>query len=186
MKKLIFILTLFIGSVVCAAPYPATSTSAITNLDKGLYFLHKGFTLSVEDTSWRPLAKTEDSLADSIRFAAKEKADGSLSVRLDNVSQNTSLELYSRKWMRDYPSYGFEVASAKTIQLNGFPTLVVDMYARAKEKQIRQVISKNDNKVVIMTCIDNKSTFSDTLKECNKIIKSLSWATPPQKAPATK
>ena len=186
MKKLIFILTLIIGSVVRAAPYPATSTSAITNLDKGLYFLHKGFTLSVEDTSWRPLAKTEDSLADSIRFAAKEKADGSLSVRLDNVSQNTSLELYSRKWMRDYPSYGFEVASAKTIQLNGFPTLVVDMYARAKEKQIRQVISKNDNKVVIMTCIDNKSTFSDTLKECNKIIKSLSWATPPQKAPATK
>lgn len=175
MRYLILFSILFLSFQGTAAPFPATSTSALTDLNKGLYFLHRGFTLSVADTDWRPLAKTEESLADSIRFASKENADGSLSVRIDYLSQNTTLELYSRKWMRDYPSYGFEVASAKTIQLNGHPTLVVDMYARSKEKQIRQVISKNNDRVVIMTCIDNKASFNNTLKECNKIIKSLAW-----------
>lgn len=169
-----------------AAPHPATSSSALTNPEKGLYFLHKGFTLKTEGTDWVPVANSEERLLDTVRFAAKDKDQGKglLSIRTDKVAKTASLELYTRKWMRDYPNYGFEVISAKNFELNGSPALVVDMLSRSKNKQIRQVVLKHDERVAIMTCLDDKATFSKTLKSCNQIMKSFSWtsATPPSEA----
>ncbi|QLY25079.1 hypothetical protein [Bdellovibrio sp. KM01] len=165
-----------------AAPYPATSTSALTAPEKGLYFLHKGFTVKTDGSTWTPIATSEDSLLDTVRFADKTAPDAaSLSVRTDRVSKNASLELYTRKWMRDYPSYGFEVLATKQFNLNGSPALIVDMLSRSKNKQIRQVVLKNEDKVAIMTCLDNKDTFTKSLKECNQIIKTFSWVIPEEK-----
>lgn len=83
--------------------------------------------------------------------------------------------MYTKKWMRDYPSYGFEVLSSKSIQLNGAPALLVDMISRSKGKQIRQVILKREGEVAVMTCIDDRETFRTALASCNQIIKSFSW-----------
>lgn len=170
-----------------AAPYPATSSSALTNPDHGLYFLHKGFTLKTEGTNWIPAANSE-SLLDTIQFSSKEKnnKEGRLSIRTDKIPKNASLDLYARKWMRDYPSYGFEVLSAKNFTLNGSPAFVVDMLSRAKNKQIRQLILKNDDRVAIMICVDNRDIFSKSLQNCNRIMKSFTWNTlETSKAPKT-
>lgn len=175
--KCFLLVTLFcIPFPVVAAPYPATSSSALTNPDKGLYFLHKGFTLKTEGTNWVPTANSE-SLLDTIRFSSKEKnsKEGSLSIRTDKVPKTASLDLYARKWMRDYPNYGFEVLSAKNFNLNGSQALVVDMLSRAKNKQIRQLILKNEDRVAILTCVDNKETFAKSLENCNRIMKSFTW-----------
>lgn len=171
---------LLLSFQVQAAPYPATSTSAFTAPEKGLYFLHKGFSLKTEGTDWVPLASSENSLLDTVRFGAKNAKDGSLSIRTDKVAKDASLELYTRKWMRDYPSYGFEVISAKNFSLNGSPALVVDMLSRSKNKQIRQVILKNEDRVAILTCLADKPEFAKSLQSCNQIMKSFSWNTPPQ------
>ncbi|WP_413558792.1 hypothetical protein [Bdellovibrio sp. HCB209] len=178
------LIALFISSplLAFAAPYPATSTSALTAPEKGLYFMHKGFTLKTEGSTWTTVATSEDSLLDTIRFADKNNPDAaSLSVRTDRVAKNASLDLYTRKWMRDYPSYGFEVLATKQFNLNGNQALIVDMLSRAKNKQIRQVVLKNDDKVAIMTCLDSKDTFSKSLQQCNQIIKTFSWVTPEEK-----
>jgi hypothetical protein len=158
-----------------AAPHPATSSSVLTAPEKGLYFQHKGFNLKTEGTTWVPVASTE-SVLDTVRFSSPDKNEkGSLSVRTDSVAKNASLELYTRKWMRDYPSYGFEVLSAKSFTLNGQPALVVDMLSRSKNKQIRQVILKKDARVAVMTCLDDKATFNKSLQSCNRIIQSFTW-----------
>jgi hypothetical protein len=165
-----------------AAPYPATSTSALTAPEKGLYFLHKGFSVKTDGSTWTPIATSEDSLLDTVRFADKNAPDAaSLSVRTDRVAKNASLELYTRKWMRDYPNYGFEVLATKQFNLNGNQALIVDMLSRAKNKQIRQVVLKNEDKVAIMTCLDNKDSFTKSLKECNQIIKTFTWVVPEEK-----
>lgn len=162
-----------------AAPFPATSTSALTAPEKGLYFLHKGFTLKTEGTSWVPVPGAEQSLLDTVRFSEKgTKTSGTLSVRTDKISKTASLELYTRKWMRDYPSYGFEVVSAKNFNLNGNPALVVDMLSRSKKKQLRQVIVKKDERVAILTCLDDQEKFSQSLQHCNQIVKSFNWVSP--------
>lgn len=173
MKSLIFLLILFPG-LSLAAPHPATSSSALTAPEKGLYFQHKGFNLKTEGTDWLPVAT--ESVLDTVRFSSKDKdAKGSLSIRTDSVAKNASLELYTRKWMRDYPSYGFEVLSAKNFTLNGQPALVVDMLSRSKNKQIRQVILKKDARVAVMTCLDDQESFKKSLQSCNRIIQSFSW-----------
>ncbi|HEY1079953.1 MAG TPA: hypothetical protein VGE46_07640 [Bdellovibrio sp.] len=175
MKKLLGFLIL-VPLFAQSAPYPATSTSALTTPEKGLYFLHKGFTVKTEGSEWIPVGKSEKSLLDTVRFAAKDKPQkGSLSIRTDKVAKTASLELYTRKWMRDYPNYGFEVLSAKNFTLNGSPALVVDMLSRSKSKQIRQVILKNEDRVAIMTCLDDQANFNSSLKQCNQIMKSFSW-----------
>jgi hypothetical protein len=173
-KTLLFVL-LQTASLAFAAPHPATSTSALTAPEKGLYFLHKGFSLKTEGTSWVPVANA-DTLLDTVRFAPKETAKGgSLSIRTDKVSKEATLDLYTRKWMRDYPNYGFEVLATKKFSLNGSPALLVDMLSRSKNKQIRQVVLKNNDRVAIMTCLDDKDTFSKSLVECNQIMKSFLW-----------
>lgn len=163
-------------NVLLAAPHPATSTSALTDPSKGLYFLHKGYSVKTEGSTWIPVASNEESTLDTVRFASKNKDDkGSLSVRTDKVAKNATLDLYTRKWMRDYPNYGFEILSAKNFNLNGNPALVVDMLSRSKNKQIRQVVLKKDSRVAVMTCLDDRPNFTNTLAQCNQIMKSFQW-----------
>lgn len=169
-------LFLIAALTVQAAPMPATSTSALTAPEKGLYFAQKGFILKTEGTDWLPQAPNKDSLIGAIRFAPADPAStGSLSVRTDKISAQVSLEVYAKKFMRDYPSYGFDVLGSKTISINQNPGLVVDMVQRTKNKQLRQVILKKNGKVAILTCIDNKDVFLKTIAGCNQIIKSFQW-----------
>ncbi len=183
--RYLLVLFLHLPFVALAAPYPATSSSALTTPEKGLYFLHRGFTLKTEGTDWVPVSNSEQSLLDTVRFSSKENSkSGSLSIRTDKVAKNASLELYTRKWMRDYPNYGFEVISAKNFSLNGSPALVVDMLSRTKNKQIRQVILKNEDRVAIMTCLDDKKNFSKSLQSCNQIMKTFAWSS--QQTPSEK
>lgn len=185
MKRLLVLLSI-LPSLSLAAPYPATSTSALTAPEKGYYFLHKGFILKTVGTDWIPVATDDGSLLDTVRFASPQKPDdGSLSVRTDRIAKTASLDLYTRKWIRDYPSYGFEVLGTKQFVLNGNPALIVDMLSRSKNKQIRQVVLKNEEKVAIMTCLDSKDSFTKSLQNCNQIIKSFNWVNPTE-VPAIK
>jgi hypothetical protein len=169
---LVFIFPFFCWS----APYPATGSSALTEPEYGFYFQHKGFNLKTIGTDWVPMASPNSGLLDTIRLSSKDKQKtGSLSVRTDKVSKSVSLSLYAKKWMRDYPSYGFEVLAAKNFQLNGSPALVVDMLSRTKNKQLRQVIFKNEDRVAILTCMDSKDTFKFSIESCNHIIKTFTW-----------
>jgi hypothetical protein len=163
-------------SLAGAAPYPATGSSALTAPEKGLYLLHKGFTVKTEGTDWVPVQPQDDSILDTVKFKGKDPAaTASLSVRTDKLAKNVSLELYTKKWMRDYPNYGFEVLTTKSITLNGNPALLVDMISRSKDKQLRQVILKRDDNVAVMTCMDSREGFVKALPNCNQIMKSFSW-----------
>ncbi|MGZ3774341.1 MAG: hypothetical protein ACXVCY_12035 [Pseudobdellovibrionaceae bacterium] len=177
MRYLLLFTTLCIPFAVSGAPFPATSSSALTNPEMGLYFLHKGFTLKTEGTDWVPKANSEN-IIDTVRFSSKDQNNNkaaSLSIRTEKTAKNMALELYTRKWMRDYPNYGFEVLAAKNFSLNGCPALVVDMLSRSKNKQIRQVILKKEDRLAIITCVDNKNTFNKSLQSCNQITKSFKW-----------
>ncbi|MGZ3768145.1 MAG: hypothetical protein ACXVCP_12560 [Bdellovibrio sp.] len=174
--KYLFLFFLLSPFFVQAAPVPGAGSSVLTNPDKGLYLANKGFTLKTEGTDWIPYGNA-NSLLGTVRFSAKDKKakEGSLSVRTEKIPKNSSLDLYTRKWMKEYPNYGFEVLSAKNFTLNGYPALVVDMLSRSKNKQIRQLILKNDDHIAVLTCIDNRAGFAKSLQNCNQIMKSFTW-----------
>lgn len=160
-----------------AAPHPATSTSILTNPEHGHYFQSQGFNLRTLGTNWLPVPQNDSSLFESVRFTPKGnlEAEASLSVRTDVLNKKTTLESYAKKWMRDYPSYGFEILGAKSFAVSGSPGLVVDMIQRGKNKQLRQVILQKGSRVAILTCLDNQSSFQKTLVACNQLVKNFEW-----------
>lgn len=160
-----------------AAPHPATSTSLLTDPQYGYYFQSQGFNLRTLGTDWLPAPQNNDSLFESVRFTPKGSVESSasLSVRTDTLPKQSNLEIYAKKWMRDYPSYGFEVLGAKSFTVAGTPGLVVDMVQKSKNKQIRQVILQKGQRVAILTCLDNHTSFQKTLISCNQLVKNFEW-----------
>ena len=165
------------AQVAWGSPHPATSTSVLTNPEAGHYFQNQGFRLKSLGTDWLPTPQDEASASESVRFTPKGQIDStaSLSVRSDTLTKQSSLEAYAKKWMRDYPSYGFEVLGAKSFAVGGSPGLVVDMIQRSKNKQLRQVILQKGAHIAILTCLDNQASFQKTLVSCNQLVKNFEW-----------
>lgn len=170
------ILSLFIFSFCLsagAAPYPLTGSAGTLNPQKGYFFTPKGFQLNAANTQWLP--QNHQMSEGVIKLSPSAKSQASLTVRTDRLQKGISLELYSRRWMRDYPNYGFEVLSAKNIKINKSPALVVDMLSREKNRQIRQIILHNKEQVAILTCQDQRSHFAESVSACNKIAETFHW-----------
>lgn len=162
-----------------AAPHPVTTTSILTDPEKGQSFRGFGFKMALTNSSWRPLQKNSEGLFAEIQFQNKEiKSDTSqaqISIRMDDLLKPQNIESYAKKWMRDYPHYGFEVLGTKTFSHSGGQGLVVDLFHRQNNKQLRQVILLKDKKVAIFTCSDMKSKFTEILTACNHLVKGFSW-----------
>lgn len=183
--KRILLLSLLWPVLSVAAPHPATSTSALTDPEKGLAYLARGYSLKTTGTNWTAITTNQDSFIETVRFAPKDsKLTGSLSVRTDKIAANVSIETYAKKFMRDYPNYGFDVLGSKTLTINQSHGLVVDMVQKVKNTQLRQVILKNNDQVAILTCLDSKDNFATTITSCNQIMKSFEWVRTEAVAPA--
>jgi hypothetical protein len=198
-KTLLALFILIYTHSTLAAPHPATGSSILTSPEQGHFFESQGFRLKTEGTDWLPTPQNSDSVFESVRMTPKGQIDAvsSFSVRTDSLSKQSTLEAYAKKWMRDYPSYGFEVLGAKSFSMAGGPGLVVDMVQKSKGKQIRQVILQKDRKIAILTCLDNQAVFQKTLLACNQLVKNFEWnpteakkakavTTVPAPAPASK
>lgn len=165
------------STVASAAPYPATSTSVLTDPAKGVFFHGFGFRLRNLDSAWKPVPSAGDAIFDSVRFEPKERgaSEATVSIRMDKLPGKSSLETYARKWMREYPTYGFDVLGTKTLSLSGGRALLVDMLQKAKNRQLRQIILQKDDKIAVLTCLDGKENFQETLQTCNHLIRGFEW-----------
>ncbi len=159
------------------APHPGTSTSLLTDPEKGLFMAPLGFTVKTEGTGWVPKTRPQTPIFESFRYAPKidKDSDAFMSVRSDKLADKMSLEVYAKKWLRDYPQFGFELLGTKAIQIQKSPALVIDFIQKEKNRQIRQVIVQSGAKLAVFTCTDKKTEFSKTLATCNKIIRSFEW-----------
>jgi len=185
MNTILVAALLTIANLAFAAPHPATSTSILMDPQYGHFFQNQGFQLKTTGTNWLPTPQNEESLFDSVRFTPNGKIDSaaSISVRTDILTKQNNLETYAKKWMRDYPSYGFEVLGAKSFTIGEGPGLVVDMVQKNRNQQIRQVILQKDRQVAILTCLDNRRDFQKTLVACNQLVKNFQWGASATKAP---
>jgi hypothetical protein len=174
---------LFLLSLLCsaaiAAPHPATTSSVLTDPDKGLSFRGFGFKLSTVSSSWRPVQKDSEGLFAEIHFENKDaktkNPKAQISLRMDDLAKGQNIENYAKKWMRDYPHYGLEVLGTKTFTHSDGQGLVVDLYHRQNNKQLRQVILLKNKKVAIFTCSNDKAKFNEILADCNQLVKNFSW-----------
>ncbi len=178
MKLVLIGFFLSLSPLALGAPFPVTSSSVLTDPSFGLFFRPHGFSLKSTGTDWILEPESSKSLFQSYKYKAKEKSfsdQAQLSLRIDQISSQQNLENYAKKWMREYPQFGFEILGTRPLKMGGGNALLVDLYQKNKSQQLRQLIMQKGSKVVIMTCSDQISNFKKTLVQCNQLMNNFNW-----------
>lgn len=171
----------WLSNLSFAAPFPASSTSELTSPKKGNFLKKHGFVLKTEGTQWILSTEPEDSVFESYTYRLKKTAKDTastqslLSVRIDNLEKNSNLESYAKKWMKEYPQFGYEILGTRQMKFGGGTGLLVDLIQKNKSQQVRQLILSQNKNVAILTCTDEIKSFKKTLTDCNDILNSFRW-----------
>ncbi len=191
---LLTLLNLF-ASRLFAAPFPGMGSSILVSPEIGAFLTIRGYSLSTQGTDWVPTSRDESTIIDesnlqALRFrlsshssslSVSEKESATLGLSLDEMATPLRLDQYAKRWIREYGQFGFEILGSQSLLLGGQESLVLDLFHKVKNQQLRQVLIKNQKKVAVFTCRDQKENFSTTLPICNRVIKSFRWtATIPQ------
>lgn len=137
-----------------------------------------GFRIHSGGTGWKQVAPPTDNPFLSTVYRNENSADGvqaALTVRVDTTASKEDLDGYAKKWIKDYPRLGFEVMTAKKVQVSGEVGFMLDLINRENQIQLRQVLFVKNNKVVNLTCRDHFREFNVTLKSCNEIFRTFAW-----------
>lgn len=175
MKSLIFAASVVFGSTQAhAAPHPGAT---IVNPQIGVYRSPLGFQVAAGDSGWQMNPAPKDSKYIATVFKAPGEKGAALTVRVDQLEKDITLDNYMQKWLREYPRFGFDILGSKPFIQNTRRGYVVDLLNRESKKQMRQVVFLNPRKrsAVILTCRDNEPSFKDALKPCNSIIRTFDW-----------
>lgn len=181
MKSLIFttfVFALIFNSQAFAAPIPGTSSSALVAPKLGLYKSKFGFEILAKDTAWVQTKPPKKSRFIETVYRSpfmNNNVHASLTVRVDNMKKKTSVKKYVKRWIKEYPKYGYDVLGSKAFKSKGKRGYVIDLMNPKKKRQLRQVIYLKGKTAVLMTCRDHATTFNNSLRECNKIIKNFKW-----------
>ena len=180
-KNFVLLNVLLLASSTYASPFPATASSALIAPEKGFFFLAKGFALKAPGDKWQltePLNSDEaapTAKSASFRFKKVDSGTASLSIRLETLRADLTLENYAKRWMKDYSNYGFDLLATKEFTESQARGLVIDLFHKKTEQQVRQVLFMKDRKIVLFTCKDGRKNFTATVLGCNQVAKSFQW-----------
>ena len=177
LRLLGFVLVCLIPSLAWTIPQPEAKDKMAPKL--GVYKSNFGFEILTENTNWiqtKPPKKTRFIQTVFQSPTVQNNVRASLTVRVDNMKEKTSLRNYVRRWIDEYPKYGYEVLGSKPFKnTDGQKGYVIDLRHPNKDRQLRQVIHLNKKVAVIITCRDHSASFKTSLKECNNIARNFRW-----------
>jgi hypothetical protein len=180
MKALTLITVVFVSLFALtswAAPNPAASSQMVAP-KLGVHQSKFGFEILAKNTPWiqtQPPKKTR--FIETVYRSPVERNNvrASLSVRVDNMRQPMPLRQYVKRWIKEYPKYGYDVLGSKGFKTGNKKGYVIDLVNARRKRQLRQVIYLNKKTAVLLTCRDHTASFSQSLKECNNIVKKFKW-----------
>lgn len=162
-----------------AAPIPATSSSSLISSEKGLFLSSRGFSINAGETAWIHTQAPRGIPTIATVYRAPETSEGvqaALTVRIDELNSKSTLKGYVKSWIKDYHRLGFDVLSAKPIQVDGQLAFLLDTLNQETKKQLRQVVFLKEKTAVILSCRDHKNTFQNNVQACNRIIRTFKWS----------
>lgn len=171
---------ILILSLVILSSAHANAQRIPSSLSRGIYASSEGFEINPQSTEWiksSPPAELKNKVEALFRLKNENsKAQPTFTVRVDRDTSYKTLKEYSNKWLKNYGQFGLEVLGHKYFKnekdQNGF---VIDIENSTTQKKLRQVIFFQNAKAVILTCMDQKETFKNSLKSCNDLIKTFAW-----------
>src|SRR6185437_16609816 len=103
------------------------------------------------------------------------ESEAILTVRTDKIAAHINAAKYAKKWLSDYPRFGFEILEAKKVNVEGQMAYMIDLVSHESSKQLRQVLFVRGDDAVTLTCRDKIQDFAKTLKSCDQIIRTFRW-----------
>lgn len=177
--RAIFILAALIGSSwASAAPHPATSSSSLIAADKGMFWSKLGFAVNAGSSSWIHDEAPRGTEGIATLYRAPSTSNGvqaTLTVRTDELNRGRSFRSEWKLWTKDFRRLGFDILATRGINIAGQSGYLLDLIHQESEKQLRQVVFVKDQRLVVLTCRDHKSSFQETVKSCNEIVRTFRW-----------
>lgn len=160
-----------------AAPMPLTSTSLFISAKQGLFHSPLGFSIDAGRTNWllEPKPKNNHFIETIYKAPAGSGSEAILTVRSDKINGRVDAAHYAKRWLSDYPRFGFEVLDAKKVKVDGQMAYLIDLVSHESSKQLRQVLFVRGDDAVTLTCRDKIQDFAKTLKSCDQIIRTFHW-----------
>lgn len=163
-----------------ASPIPGVGSSEVPQLLKNIVVSEHGFRLGSSTSAFWNLKKDLNAnLTDTFQYSSNNpKSNARFTVNVDKFSKPTSFDSYVKKWVKEYPYFGFEILKTQVTRLGGQPCYLVDFAHRKKNKQLRQFVVVKKDYAVVMTCADDINKFKDTAMQCADLINNFRWTTP--------
>jgi hypothetical protein len=185
-----------------AAPIPGMGSSKLISPELGLYRSAHGFEVNAGHSGWVQSEIASDNAGKSSAIEASYAAPplepavaealsknkknlekkqtlaggtAALTIRVDELTKDVSIDRYVARWLKEYPRYGIDVLSSQSFTLDKSRAMMVDLVNRDAGKQIRQAIFLNKRTIAILTCHDRIATFPASVKSCNDIIRTFRW-----------
>ena len=171
-----------LSSLALASPHPGVASSKLMVPQLGFYRSPDGFHLHAGDSGWLQAAPPRgNKTIVTVYRDPKNESKASLTVRVDQIARHISAERYIGRWIKEYPRFGFDVLGSQPFSQTGSKNQiaghVIDLMNRDSKMQLRQVVfvSESRSRAAILTCRNNATDFSATLKACNSIVKTFEW-----------
>jgi hypothetical protein len=174
----------FLVSILLAAPYPSTSSSAVVTYSSYLS-TDWGFDLEKNAENWFRYVPSKSDPYHLAILRPLEHLQGSkaqLSIRVDPVSTRSegnkvTLKSYTNHWLKQFPKLGIEVLKYETTNIKGQKALRIEAYNLNNHVQMRQYVVWYDQNAIIFTCADLRESFSTTLYQCERVLRSVKFQT---------
>lgn len=160
------------------APVPGTTSSKMVAPKLGIHKSRFGFEIMAKNTNWvQTKPRGASRFIETVYRSPVERNStrATLTVRVDNMKKRTHIKKYVRRWIKEYPKYGYDVLGSKAFKTGNKKGYVIDLVNSRKQRQLRQVIYLRNKTAVLMTCRDHSSSFNQSLKECNNIVQKFRW-----------
>jgi len=129
MKALtLFFISLFAYNSSFSAPIPNQGSDTLAP-ELGIHTSKFGFEILAQNTQWiktRPPKKSRFIETVYRSPAIKNKSRGTLTVRVDRMQNDSGLQTYVKRWVKEYPKYGYNVLGSKPFQSKGKKGYIID------------------------------------------------------------
>ena len=163
---------------IVAAPIPVTSSSFVISSQSGKFISEHGFSIHADKTDWIQTAPPADNPFIAILYRSRSTHLGvqaGLTVRVEELEKAPTLKSYVKRWLKDYPRFGFQILDSKPMKISQQKAFLLDLVNKATSKQLRQVVFLKNKTAVILTCRDHRESFQETVATCNQIISHFRW-----------
>ena len=180
-----FLKTLVISGTIAfalsapASPIPGAGSSEVSQLLKNIVISEHGFKIGSSNQNFWILKKDPNgNLSETFQYlSSTPESKARFSINVDKFSKPTSFDSYVKKWVKEYPYFGFEILKTQVTRLAGQPCYMVDFAHRKKNKQMRQFVVVKKDLAVVMTCADDITKFKDTAMQCADLVNNFRWTT---------